>query len=47
MRAIAARMKREGKSPEQIRRFFHSHDHGGKDKRHKRRKRGAHRHRRG
>lgn len=29
MRAIAARMRREGKSPEEIRRFFHKHGHGG------------------
>lgn len=27
--AIAARMRREGKSPEEIRRFFHKHGHGG------------------
>jgi hypothetical protein len=26
--AIAARMKREGKSDEEIRRFFHKHGHG-------------------
>ena len=30
VRAIAARMRREGKSPEEIRRFFHEHGHGGK-----------------
>jgi hypothetical protein len=29
--AIAARMKRDGKSPDEIRRFFHKHGHGGAD----------------
>lgn len=28
MRAIAAQMRRDGKSPEEIRRFFHKHGHG-------------------
>jgi len=30
MRAIAARMAREGKSEEEIRAFFHRHGHGEK-----------------
>jgi hypothetical protein len=40
-RAIAARMSREGKSHEQISRFFHEHGYGAKDKlkRKKRRRR--------
>lgn len=29
MRAIAASLRRQGKSTEQIRRFFHEHGHGG------------------
>jgi len=31
MRAIAARMRREGKSPEEIRAFFRKHGHGKKN----------------
>jgi hypothetical protein len=30
--AIAARMAREGKSEEEISRFFREHGHGGKEK---------------
>jgi hypothetical protein len=29
-KAIAADLSRKGKSPEEIRRFFHEHGHGGK-----------------
>jgi hypothetical protein len=30
MAAIAAQMRRDGKSREEIREFFHRHGHGGK-----------------
>jgi hypothetical protein len=30
MRAIAAQMRRDGKSPEEISAFFRKHGHGGK-----------------
>jgi hypothetical protein len=33
MKAIAAQMKRDGKSDEEIRAFFHKHGHGGDAKR--------------
>ncbi len=36
-RAIAAKMKREGKSPKQISDFFHKHGHPGKGKTKKKR----------